>query len=85
MHWLKHLLECVIYLFFLSHSPTGSHVEWCKQLIAATISSQISGGVPPEAITREYKVREWFSLLIRPVSYINKYAIMYRELVITTK
>uniref|UniRef100_A0A8C2I9Q4 phosphatidylinositol-3,5-bisphosphate 3-phosphatase n=1 Tax=Cyprinus carpio TaxID=7962 RepID=A0A8C2I9Q4_CYPCA len=36
-------------------SPTGSHVEWCKQLIAATISSQISGGVPPEAITREYK------------------------------
>ncbi|KTG37135.1 hypothetical protein cypCar_00002894 [Cyprinus carpio] len=37
-------------------SPTGSHVEWCKQLIAATISSQISGGVPPEAITREYKV-----------------------------
>uniref|UniRef100_A0A8C1XP16 phosphatidylinositol-3,5-bisphosphate 3-phosphatase n=1 Tax=Cyprinus carpio TaxID=7962 RepID=A0A8C1XP16_CYPCA len=36
-------------------SPTGSHVEWCKQLIAATISSQISGGVPPEAITHEYK------------------------------
>uniref|UniRef100_A0A8C9SEE1 phosphatidylinositol-3,5-bisphosphate 3-phosphatase n=1 Tax=Scleropages formosus TaxID=113540 RepID=A0A8C9SEE1_SCLFO len=28
-------------------SPTGSHVEWCKQLIAATISSQISGSVPP--------------------------------------
>ncbi|XP_076001666.1 myotubularin-related protein 1a isoform X2 [Genypterus blacodes] len=24
-------------------SPSGSHVEWCKQLIAATISSQISG------------------------------------------
>ncbi|KAK7910301.1 hypothetical protein WMY93_014985 [Mugilogobius chulae] len=23
-------------------SPTGSHVEWCKQLIAATLSSQIS-------------------------------------------
>ncbi|CAM4520787.1 unnamed protein product [Leuciscus chuanchicus] len=37
-------------------SPSGSHVEWCKQLIAATISSQISGGVPPEAITRECKV-----------------------------
>ncbi|RXN21577.1 myotubularin-related 1-like isoform X4 [Labeo rohita] len=37
-------------------SPTGSHVEWCKQLIAATISSQISGGVPPEAIARECKV-----------------------------
>uniref|UniRef100_A0A8C9S737 phosphatidylinositol-3,5-bisphosphate 3-phosphatase n=1 Tax=Scleropages formosus TaxID=113540 RepID=A0A8C9S737_SCLFO len=26
---------------------TRSHVEWCKQLIAATISSQISGSVPP--------------------------------------
>ncbi|KTF82043.1 hypothetical protein cypCar_00012218 [Cyprinus carpio] len=34
----------------------GSHVEWCKQLIAATISSQISGGVPTEAISRECKV-----------------------------
>ncbi|XP_037614266.1 myotubularin-related protein 1a isoform X4 [Sebastes umbrosus] len=29
-------------------SPTGSHVEWCKQLIAATISSQISGPVPAD-------------------------------------
>ncbi|XP_051564332.1 myotubularin-related protein 1-like isoform X1 [Myxocyprinus asiaticus] len=37
-------------------SPTGSHVEWCKQLIAATISSQISGTLPPEAVTRECKV-----------------------------
>ncbi|XP_051506827.1 myotubularin-related protein 1-like isoform X2 [Myxocyprinus asiaticus] len=37
-------------------SPTGSHVEWCKQLIAATISSQISGTVPPEAGTSECKV-----------------------------
>ncbi|XP_018607584.2 myotubularin-related protein 1b isoform X2 [Scleropages formosus] len=47
-------------------SPTGSHVEWCKQLIAATISSQISGSVPPPAtpppdpgpmicISRDYK------------------------------
>uniref|UniRef100_A0A671NGX3 phosphatidylinositol-3,5-bisphosphate 3-phosphatase n=1 Tax=Sinocyclocheilus anshuiensis TaxID=1608454 RepID=A0A671NGX3_9TELE len=36
----------------------GSHVEWCKQLITATISSQISGGVPPEAITREYKSQD---------------------------
>uniref|UniRef100_A0A8C6U891 phosphatidylinositol-3,5-bisphosphate 3-phosphatase n=1 Tax=Neogobius melanostomus TaxID=47308 RepID=A0A8C6U891_9GOBI len=32
---------------FLS-SPTGSHVEWCKQLIAATISSQISSSVPTD-------------------------------------
>ncbi|XP_074863506.1 phosphatidylinositol-3-phosphate phosphatase MTMR1 isoform X4 [Carettochelys insculpta] len=37
-------------------SPTGSHVEWCKQLIAATISSQISGSVPSESISRDYKV-----------------------------
>ncbi|XP_056397061.1 myotubularin-related protein 1 isoform X2 [Hyla sarda] len=37
-------------------SPTGSHVEWCKQLIAATISSQISGSVPPENVSRDYRV-----------------------------
>nr|XP_020830711.1 myotubularin-related protein 1 isoform X8 [Phascolarctos cinereus] len=37
-------------------SPTGSHVEWCKQLIAATISSQISGSVPSESISRDYRV-----------------------------
>ncbi|KAK5876175.1 hypothetical protein CesoFtcFv8_027171 [Champsocephalus esox] len=37
-------------------SPTGSHVEWCKQLIAATISSQISGSVPSD-INRDNKAR----------------------------
>ncbi|KAM8752815.1 phosphatidylinositol-3-phosphate phosphatase MTMR1 isoform 6-T6 [Rhynchonycteris naso] len=37
-------------------SPTGSHVEWCKQLIAATISSQISGSVTSEHVSRDYKV-----------------------------
>ncbi|XP_042335722.1 myotubularin-related protein 1 isoform X3 [Sceloporus undulatus] len=37
-------------------SPTGSHVEWCKQLIAATISSQISGSVPSDTVSREYRV-----------------------------
>ncbi|XP_061213980.1 myotubularin-related protein 1 isoform X1 [Neopsephotus bourkii] len=37
-------------------SPTGSHVEWCKQLIAATISSQISGSVPSEGMSRDYRV-----------------------------
>uniref|UniRef100_A0A8C0LJ76 phosphatidylinositol-3,5-bisphosphate 3-phosphatase n=1 Tax=Canis lupus dingo TaxID=286419 RepID=A0A8C0LJ76_CANLU len=36
--------------------PTGSHVEWCKQLIAATISSQISGSVTSENVSRDYKV-----------------------------
>ncbi|XP_066496388.1 myotubularin-related protein 1 isoform X4 [Tiliqua scincoides] len=36
-------------------SPTGSHVEWCKQLIAATISSQISGSVPSDNVSREYR------------------------------
>ncbi|XP_076829823.1 myotubularin-related protein 1a isoform X9 [Brachyhypopomus gauderio] len=36
-------------------SPTGSHVEWCKQLIAATISSQISATVPPEVAPRDSK------------------------------
>ncbi|KAJ8338261.1 hypothetical protein SKAU_G00372270 [Synaphobranchus kaupii] len=41
-------------------SPTESHVEWCKQLIAATISSQISGqisgSVPPDPVSRDFKV-----------------------------
>ncbi|KAI2601094.1 myotubularin related protein 1, partial [Homo sapiens] len=32
------------------------HVEWCKQLIAATISSQISGSVTSENVSRDYKV-----------------------------
>ncbi|KAA0720402.1 Myotubularin-related protein 1 [Triplophysa tibetana] len=36
-------------------SPTGAHVEWCKQLIAATMSSQISGPSSSEMISREYK------------------------------
>lgn len=40
----------------ISFSPTGSHVEWCKQLIAATISSQISGSVTSENVSRDYKV-----------------------------
>ncbi|XP_005991906.1 myotubularin-related protein 1 isoform X1 [Latimeria chalumnae] len=37
-------------------SPTGSHVEWCKRLIAATITSQISTSVPPESVSRDYRV-----------------------------
>ncbi|XP_038603736.1 myotubularin-related protein 1 isoform X3 [Tachyglossus aculeatus] len=37
-------------------SPSGSHVEWCKQLIAATLSSQISGSVQAENVSRDYKV-----------------------------
>uniref|UniRef100_UPI0037E965B4 myotubularin-related protein 1a isoform X2 n=1 Tax=Semicossyphus pulcher TaxID=241346 RepID=UPI0037E965B4 len=36
-------------------SPSGSHVEWCKQLIAATISSQISGSITPEHVNRDNK------------------------------
>lgn len=55
-------------------------MEWCKQLIAATISSQISSGVPAEAITRECKVREGFSLLIRPVLYKISIQIMYSKI-----
>ncbi|XP_041926775.1 myotubularin-related protein 1a isoform X2 [Alosa sapidissima] len=37
-------------------SPTGSHVEWCKQLIAATLNSQVSAGLPPEVPSRDLKV-----------------------------
>ncbi|KAK7130756.1 hypothetical protein R3I94_016036 [Phoxinus phoxinus] len=36
-------------------SPTGAHVEWCKQLIAATMSSPISGSISSETISRECK------------------------------
>ncbi|KAF7706371.1 hypothetical protein HF521_019625 [Silurus meridionalis] len=36
-------------------SPSSSHVEWCKQLIAATISSQISGSAIPEVVSRDCK------------------------------
>ncbi|XP_026871374.2 myotubularin-related protein 1a isoform X4 [Electrophorus electricus] len=39
-----------------SDSPTSSHVEWCKQLIAATISSQIASTAPPEAVPRDSRV-----------------------------
>uniref|UniRef100_A0A672T682 GRAM domain-containing protein n=1 Tax=Sinocyclocheilus grahami TaxID=75366 RepID=A0A672T682_SINGR len=45
-----------VYSLTLSnYSPTGDHVEWCKQLIAATMSSQISGPISSEMISREYK------------------------------
>ncbi|XP_072127110.1 myotubularin-related protein 1b isoform X5 [Mobula birostris] len=37
-------------------SPAGSHVEWCKQLIAATISTQHSAAAVPEAISKDYRV-----------------------------
>ncbi|XP_026090095.1 myotubularin-related protein 1b isoform X3 [Carassius auratus] len=36
-------------------SPTGPHVEWCKQLIAATMSNQFSGPISSEMNSREYK------------------------------
>uniref|UniRef100_A0A8C1MZX0 phosphatidylinositol-3,5-bisphosphate 3-phosphatase n=1 Tax=Cyprinus carpio TaxID=7962 RepID=A0A8C1MZX0_CYPCA len=42
-------------LTLLHYSPTGAHVEWCKQLIAATMSSQISGPISSEMVSREYK------------------------------
>ncbi|MCI4386751.1 hypothetical protein PGIGA_G00066150 [Pangasianodon gigas] len=38
-----------------SDSPTGAHVEWCKQLIAATMSSQNPGAITSEAMSRDYK------------------------------
>jgi len=43
-------------LTLLYYSPTGAHVEWCKQLIAATMSSPISGSISSETISRECKV-----------------------------
>uniref|UniRef100_A0A3Q3XK48 Uncharacterized protein n=1 Tax=Mola mola TaxID=94237 RepID=A0A3Q3XK48_MOLML len=49
---LKELEKMCFFLF----SPTGCHVKWCKQLIAATISSQISGSVPSDSVNRDNKV-----------------------------
>lgn len=46
-------------------SPTGSHVEWCKQLIAATISSQISGSVPPDIANRDNKAGRRPDVMVR--------------------
>ncbi|XP_069748693.1 phosphatidylinositol-3-phosphate phosphatase MTMR1-like isoform X9 [Narcine bancroftii] len=37
-------------------SPAGSHVEWCKQLIAATISTQHSATAVSDAISKDYRV-----------------------------
>uniref|UniRef100_A0A8C0YDU4 phosphatidylinositol-3,5-bisphosphate 3-phosphatase n=1 Tax=Cyprinus carpio carpio TaxID=630221 RepID=A0A8C0YDU4_CYPCA len=42
--------------------PTGAHVEWCKQLIAATMSSQISGPIGSEMISRDYKRQQTATL-----------------------
>lgn len=57
------IIYCYLFFFFqpstclsYSSSPTGSHVEWCKQLIAATICSQISGPVPSDMASRDSKV-----------------------------
>ncbi|XP_028829174.1 myotubularin-related protein 1a isoform X4 [Denticeps clupeoides] len=36
-------------------SPTGSHVEWCKQLIAATLNSQMSASIPPDVPSRDLR------------------------------
>uniref|UniRef100_A0A8C1MYK9 phosphatidylinositol-3,5-bisphosphate 3-phosphatase n=1 Tax=Cyprinus carpio TaxID=7962 RepID=A0A8C1MYK9_CYPCA len=45
----------VRFVKIVSLYPTGAHVEWCKQLIAATMSSQISGPISSEMVSREYK------------------------------
>uniref|UniRef100_A0AAA9SLC8 phosphatidylinositol-3,5-bisphosphate 3-phosphatase n=2 Tax=Bos TaxID=9903 RepID=A0AAA9SLC8_BOVIN len=52
-------------------SPTGSHVEWCKQLIAATISSQISGSVTSENVSRDYKLDSLLILKLRVISSLS--------------
>uniref|UniRef100_A0A4W5LU73 phosphatidylinositol-3,5-bisphosphate 3-phosphatase n=1 Tax=Hucho hucho TaxID=62062 RepID=A0A4W5LU73_9TELE len=46
-----------------SSSPTGSHVEWCKQLIAATISSQMSS-ITPDTASRDFMVGETRALVV---------------------
>ncbi|XP_067404230.1 myotubularin-related protein 1 isoform X8 [Emydura macquarii macquarii] len=53
-------------------SPTGSHVEWCKQLIAATISSQISGSVPSDSVSRDYRDEVRPPRLLSPVIQVYR-------------
>uniref|UniRef100_A0A8C6LZ85 Myotubularin related protein 1a n=1 Tax=Nothobranchius furzeri TaxID=105023 RepID=A0A8C6LZ85_NOTFU len=40
-------------------SSSGSHVEWCKQLIAATLSSQASRSVQLDLLSRDSRVTPW--------------------------
>ncbi|XP_038128784.1 myotubularin-related protein 1a isoform X2 [Cyprinodon tularosa] len=47
-------------------SSAGSHVEWCKQLIAATLSSQISRTAQPDLLSRDTKVSKRLSSWNRP-------------------
>ncbi|KAK5605340.1 Myotubularin- protein 1 [Crenichthys baileyi] len=42
-------------------SSAGSHVEWCKQLIAATLTSQISRTVQPDVLNRDTKISKRLS------------------------
>ncbi|PWA14756.1 hypothetical protein CCH79_00014501 [Gambusia affinis] len=44
----------------------GSHVEWCKQLIAATLSSQIPRTAPPDVLNRDTRVSRRLSSWNRP-------------------
>ncbi|XP_056298404.1 myotubularin-related protein 1a isoform X2 [Pseudoliparis swirei] len=55
-------------------SPTGSHVDWCKQLIAATISSQISG--PPDI---DKARRKPDSMILLPASRYGSQATMFQN------
>uniref|UniRef100_A0A671QDS8 phosphatidylinositol-3,5-bisphosphate 3-phosphatase n=1 Tax=Sinocyclocheilus anshuiensis TaxID=1608454 RepID=A0A671QDS8_9TELE len=57
-------------------SPTGAHVEWCKQLIAATMSSQISGPISSEMISREYKFQVFHTLSMSMVDKLL-YAVVF--------
>uniref|UniRef100_A0A3Q3A1D5 Myotubularin related protein 1a n=1 Tax=Kryptolebias marmoratus TaxID=37003 RepID=A0A3Q3A1D5_KRYMA len=49
-------------------SSAGSHVDWCKQLIAATISNQMSRSIPPDTVSRESKVNITFT--VEDVMYV---------------
>ncbi|KAG7218425.1 hypothetical protein INR49_020371 [Caranx melampygus] len=46
-------------------SPSGSHVEWCKQLIAATHLQPISGSVPPDIVNRDNKALRRPDFMVR--------------------
>ncbi|KAM9451217.1 myotubularin-related protein 1b isoform 1-T1 [Clarias gariepinus] len=61
-----------------SDSPTGAHVEWCKQLIAATMSSQNPGSITPEALSRDHKVNDGGILLDNNIQH-KDFSLALRE------
>uniref|UniRef100_A0A8C5EHN6 phosphatidylinositol-3,5-bisphosphate 3-phosphatase n=1 Tax=Gouania willdenowi TaxID=441366 RepID=A0A8C5EHN6_GOUWI len=58
---------------------TGSHVEWCKQLIAATLTSQISGSVQADTMTRDRRKQLLFNRKKSPTEPSSEVAAIFND------